>query len=270
MADSWTSPPDVELAPDRVSLRGRALAADVASEPRTGLRTTRWRVGLAGGLAAVLVLAVVGLGPNGGPGGPAAAQAMIEVEVSGGAYEIRFVELAEGTQQVEAELAALGLDVTLDFVAVSPSLVGSLVATAGGGAGEVYVVEPGGVPRLSIPIVFEPSLALTIGRPALPGEAYVSSPALGAEAPGEALHCAGVFNMPAAAAAAVLAERGLIAEWRNERNEVTEVGTGYVVNATPKTAGEVIMWTASQPLPADVRPDHVVEFLSSGCEGAQS
>jgi hypothetical protein len=146
------------------------------------------------------------------PGGTTRAQAAIEVQTSNGRYVIRLTRLAEDTATVEAELEALGLDVKIDFVPASPSVVGTLVAAMGGDGTEEFTPPSGPadpVPSISVPLEYDSQLTLYIARPAEAGEDYVTSRALGAESQGEALHGSHIFNMKVKEAIRVLQDRSL-------------------------------------------------------------
>lgn len=158
--------------------------------------------------------------PGDGPGSlprlggqRAASAAEIGVTTTEDFYEIVFVTLAEDSSQVEAELQALGLDVTVDFVPAPPSLEGHLVASeASEGADEVWeFTEPedfSGPAALHGPTGFTGALRLDVGRPAEDGEPFVSS-AISALHPGEALHCTDVEGMTVAEATSVIAAAGV-------------------------------------------------------------
>ncbi len=275
MSDLWETPPDRDLPSGRLAERREHLVLEIRQMERRetpispkGRRNWPLRVAMIGGAAAVVAFIVLGLGPRWGPGAPDVADARIEVQSTGDHYEIGFVQLGEDASRVEQELSALGLDVSLDFVPVSPSLEGSLVASAGGDGTERYSVDVAGVPTLRIPLDYGAALALTIGRPGVDGERYVSTPALGAEAPGEALHCSDIFSAGVAEASAILEERGLDAEWRNDKNEVRssdDLAGYFVVQTTPIERGKVLVWTAPEPLLPDPRPAEVIALLASGC-----
>ena len=233
---------------------------------RRRMTALKWVVA-AGMVVAVLALAATSIGDRLPFSGPSSAQAAIEVHAVDGWYEIRITELAEGTARIEQELRQLGLHVTFDFMPVSPSLEGTLVASAGGDGREQFEALTGitgSTPVVRVPVGYTSNLRLSIGRPAQPGEDYISSPALGAEAPGEALYGSHIFNMPVREALSLLKQRGLTAEWRDADNQVRpseELLNSYVTSAVPLAPGRVIIWTSPQPEMPDPRPPAVDEAL---------
>ena len=100
-------------------------------------------------------------------------------------------------------------------------------------------------------------------KAAKPGETYESADS--PFGPGEALHCAGVFNQPVSTAAPVVAAKGLTVEWRvgNSTTNLTSAPAGdYVVNGIPISSTTVMLMVQPTPLAANT-PD-LVE-ANAGC-----
>jgi len=166
-----------------------------------------------------------------------------------------------------AELAAHHLDITIQMRPVSPSLVGSVF----------YMDEPGTGPHLipitakgacdtpgggdicpvgvKIPAGFRGPAEIDFGRPARPGEQYVSTGS--AFAPGEAMHGMTIKGKTVAEVVAQLRARHVSVALYNEqgRNGYVNVhsapGGWYVYDAVPWAPGEVMLFvgpTARQPV----------------------
>lgn len=210
---------------------------------------------------------------DGEPQAPSAAA--IEATTTDGYYEIEIVTLAEDASQVESELEALGLDVSIDFVPVSPSLEGRLVVTDEPVDSQVEweYVEPddfGEPPTLRIPTNFDGTLRLHIGRPAEDGEAFISA-ATSALHPGEPLHCTDVEGMTVAEAAPVIAEAGVPVEYYDANGDGTRLlgdeipQDWYIVSTTP-VAGGVVQAELMATWPPDGRTAEYLAYLNDGCE----
>lgn len=85
------------------------------------------------------------------------------------------------------------------------TLTGGSCVTGGGGPGNCPI-------GLKIPRKFTGSGAITLGRPAKPGEAYESTNS--AFAPGESLHCSGLIGETVAAATPTLTARDITVRWQ--------------------------------------------------------
>ncbi len=111
-----------------------------ARAPRSRLRWTRRRLAMASAAVGVVAVAlVIGMTVLPGLPGSGTAQAAVKVQTVDGRYVIWFTKMAEDTKVVEDELASLGLDVKIDFVSASPSMVGTLVASDGGDGTEEFL-----------------------------------------------------------------------------------------------------------------------------------
>ncbi|MGP3964007.1 hypothetical protein ACTWPT_49385 [Nonomuraea sp. 3N208] len=169
-------------------------------EPAKTRRPHRWRRLVAGvvvtaGLAAA---AVVGPSVVAGIGGSATsyASSAIDIRQENGQWVARIKDpLAEHAEYAKA-FRAVGLDVDLQLVPVSPSFVGDLVRARPGPkpAGTFEGgLEPSGCKigeagchlAFRVPVGFEGDVRAQLGRPAEPGEVYLA--AATATMPGEVL-----------------------------------------------------------------------------------
>jgi hypothetical protein len=167
-------------------------------------------------------------------------------------YEIVFVTLAEDASDVEADLSQLGLDITIDFVPVSPSIEKQLVAMSSPAEGEnlpeFAYSDSGGPSRLLVPKTFDGSAALTIGRPAEDGEEFLSA-AVSAQMPGEALHCVLTETSTAREALPLLDGVEVEIEWRPDLTGEEYIGTipdryldWFVAATVPLAKGRVLVY----------------------------
>ena len=207
----------------RSILRAR-LADEAARGPEgrlLGRPHSRRRVRLLAGAAAALLaaVAVFALAVALRQAPPAAAA--VEFRTQGNYIVATVVDPYAAEQQLDAAFAAHGLNITLELVPVSPSMVGSVVymgsSARASDIGVLYSATkqaPGGpLPiGLRIPVDFKGQADIMLGRAARPGETYVS--AGDAFAPGEALHGSGLMGMRVSAALVKLNALGLSAEWR--------------------------------------------------------
>jgi hypothetical protein len=187
---------------------------------------------------------------------PAVAQ--IEVEQVDGFYEITIIELGEDTSRIESELESLGVDITFDFIPVSPSLEGDLVGVGAGGlASEIeQVIDPdtGQLTMLRVPVQWGGQGLVQLGRPAQSGETYVASAS--PLASGEALDdvtCGAIFNQPIQDVNQLLSDRGFDTDIRWDHEGVSESLTveeasGMLVVEVGYTAPDVIqVWVDTTP-----------------------
>jgi len=224
-----------------------------------------------------LIVSIVsfGVGPGEEPGslpqiGQPTAKAAIEIVETGDMYEIVFVTLAEDASDVEADLSQLGLDITIDFVPVSPSVENQLVAMSSPAEGvnlpEFAFSDSGGPSKLLVPKDFVGAASLTIGRPAEDGEEYVSA-AVSAQMPGEALHCVLIETMTAREALPLLDSVEVEIEWRPDLKDETYFGTvpdqyldWFVAATSPMAHGKVLVYLTE----ADFSEG--VTWWQSGCK----
>lgn len=233
------------------------------SKPTRPLTQSAERRSLRRAVAAIavtaLIVAIVSLGVTSGdePGslpqiGQSTAKAAIEIIETEVMYEIVFVTLAEDATDVAAELSQLGLDITIDFVPVSPSIENRLVAMSSPAEGEnlpEFADSDSGSPsKLLVPKDFDGSASLTIGRPADDSEEYLSA-AMSAQMPGEALHCVLIETRTAREALPLLDGVEVEIEWRPYRTGEAYFGTvpdqyldWYVAGTSPVAKGKVLVF----------------------------
>lgn len=228
-----------------------------------------WRPGiaLAAGLAvAVLVATTIGdAGTKVGPVnlGPASAQALSFT--TQGRFIVVIVRnpLADPARY-RAEFAAHHLNVKLQMVPVSPSLVGALVAFGGDSitqikpitaVGKCYTdggsnVCPVGV---RIPTNYAGSADLVFGRAAQPGEQYVSGGP--ATAPGEVTHGLRFKGRTVATVLALLRARHVtVPQYRWQTGNYAKVlrpdqvpASWHVYNAIPWAPGQILLFVGPNP-----------------------
>jgi hypothetical protein len=150
-----------------------------------------------------------------------------------------------------------GLDIKVNLLPVSPSVVGSVVYVGGSGSDGIQSIQSGacvtgggGCPvGLRIPRDFSGQADITLGRSARAGEGYASSAS--AFAPGEELHCSGLLGISSERAAAELRSRGISAEWQSRdggtRSAAAPNGS-YVWSADPLSPHHVVIFTRMEPL----------------------
>jgi hypothetical protein len=174
--------------------------------------------------------------------------------------------------RLKAAFVEHGLDITVNLVPVSPSLVGTVVYTSDNGGpsaiqplqgGRCVTAGGGCAIGLKIPATFTGKGYVTLGRPAKPEEAYESQAS--AFAPGEALHCSRLLGARVATALPVLQAHNLSVEWRENITERSSDGSSfghsqtdarppannYVWDANMMTPRSIMVWTAPTPWPAD-------------------
>jgi hypothetical protein len=194
---------DEELTGLHAGAAAQALLADVMAEPvHVPARTARVRPARRLVLAAAAVLAAttaVVAGPSliedGTGGATSYANSAIAVDREGGFFVARIKDpLADHARYAEA-FRAVGLDVDIALVPVSPKLVGQLIASGSGGTGEggntvvTDLVSAGPAPvdcpreparcTIIIRIAADSTgwMRFTVGRAARPGEAYTDGEA---------------------------------------------------------------------------------------------
>jgi hypothetical protein len=264
-----------------------ALRQDTVRRRR---KRARWL--LAGTAAAAVGLAVVfGLGPTGGPGSPPVgplrvdpASAKVTVRKTAGFYEIRLANVLADPEAVRQALRQRGLNVNIQFIPASPSLVDKEVAsyeTPGGDRRVRWTYRQAAsveydLVTVRVPLDYRGELGIAIGRRARPGEHYQSA-ALSAQLPGEALHCADVEGKRVRDILPVLQQRRLRARWHittptglfrtptGRFVPVERVLDWWVAGTTPWAPGEVMISAApDQPDLSRLSADHLA-LMHQGC-----
>ena len=237
-----------------------ALYEEITAQPvgrRRVLSLRRRRFALAAGAAASVVAAVTLIGAE-----PCTSQAAagIEFERREGHLIARVVDLRADPDAMRAAFREHGLDIDLELVPVSPSLVGEIVASSESDPGIQHLSDRArGCPEetrcgpigLRIPLGWDGEAEIVLGRKAEGSEGYVS--AGNAFAPGEALHCAtGIVGATVAAAQGVLDRRGLDAIWH-----VDEEIDGAVVGRIVESPAGIQDWVVSDAIPASAGSVHL-------------
>jgi len=165
----------------------------------------------------------------------------------------RITDPLAAAEQLTAAFEAHGLNIHVQTVPVSPSLVGTIVyndvdsisslqagtcLTGGGTSCEVGLV---------IPADFTGEANVAVGRAAAPDETYGSSAQV--FGPGEVLHCSGILGQPAASAVPILQGEALTGEWMADgtRTDDPNPPGGYIIGGTALSSSTVLLDVSSQP-----------------------
>lgn len=160
---------------------------------------------------------------------------------------------------LDAAFEAAGLHIVVTLLPVSPSLVGTIVytdvpfQTLTGGA---CTTEGGGIGAcpvgLKIPRNFTGQGAITLGRPARPGESYESTAS--AFAPGESLHCTDILGERVGTAVPELAADQITPRWHFAApgppvtpNDTPPPGGYFIIGGYPISSGVVALQTRATP-----------------------
>jgi len=174
---------------------------------------------------------------------------------SGGNIVAAITDPLAAASQLDAVFRSHGIDISVQVLPVSPSLVGSIVSVSSPTSVNIAPIHAGAclaggtqcVVRLVIPEGFHGPADVSVGRAAQPGEHYASAD--DSFGPGEALHCSGILNNTVRFATQALNAKGLTAEWRIEgvspSHDVNNPpASDYVVDGTPISATTVMLWIA--------------------------
>ncbi len=168
--------------------------------------------------------------------------------------------------QLDAAFAEQGLEITVNLIPVSPSIVGTVLYVGESGVGDQIkplqgghcLMGGGGCPiGIEVPRGFTGEGSITLGRSAKLGEHYESSASI--FAPGEPLHCSGLLGARVDTALPVLAADNLtVVQWREDvpdpsglsSHSVTDTQApvqNYIQDAELIEPGKVRVTTASTP-----------------------
>jgi hypothetical protein len=214
------------------------------------------RFGLAAAAASIVAaVALIGMEAFTAPAG-----AGIKFERQEGYLVASVVDLRADPDAMRAAFRDHGLDIQLELVPVSPSLVGEIVASSESDPGIEHLPDRArGCPEemrcgpigLRIPFGWDGEAEIVLGREARASESYLS--AGNAFAPGEALHCAtGVIGATVAAAREVVGRRRLQAIWH-----VDEKIDGVVVGRIVESPAGIEDWIVAHAIPASAGSVHV-------------
>ncbi len=267
-----------------------ALAAIVLRQPAPSSRGRRppqrrrsLRAGIAAVAAAAAVVAAVGLWPAAShPRHASRAPAdlrLIAFSVRHGTITALITDPFAAASQLTAVMRAHGLDITIQAVPVSPSLIGTIVYTDAPIIRTLWkpTCRVAGCPvGLVIPAGFTGRATIAVGRRARRGEGYESM--ADAFAPGEVLHCSGLQGEPVSAALPELRKLGLTASWwalsdpdfpgnpppSDSQGPRPERPSGYIVDGTPQSATKVSLDTLPA-LPRNPQFRQLVAGYNQGC-----
>jgi hypothetical protein len=253
----------------------RVAAVPSTAPPRRRPARRRWLIGIAAAAAAaVAALVATSLASPGqqiGPVsiGPPRAQALSFTR-QGGYLDVVVTNPLAAPATYRAEFAAHHLNMTLNLVPVSPSLVGTLVYMGDGGPGITTITSQGrcwtggggsACPvGVRIPLNFHGSASFTFGRAARPGEQYESTGLV--TAPGEVMHGLNYRGRTVPAVLAMLRTRHVsVPQYRYQSATGTPCGsmpphpipaTWRVYDADPWAPQQVLLWVgppAGAPTP---------------------
>jgi hypothetical protein len=252
---AWNPVRAEEMADAADSAAAATLLQRVLDQPITGharRRSTRHRLRAVAGVTAVAaaaaLVAVVLQRPSAprvtaNHHHPAPDMHLVSFTVRHGDIIARITDPDAAAGQLTAVFRAYGLNITVQAVPVSPSLVGTIVFSQ---VSVRSLWKPAcsltGCPvGLVIPANFTGSGGVVVGRAAQRGERYESMS--DSFAPGEALHCSGLAGQPVSAALPVLRTLGLRASWTelapNGKGHLERTPAGYIVDGSPISATQV-------------------------------
>lgn len=263
------------LAPDAgpgMTAGARELMDEIttaeAAAPEPGRR--RWKPRLAIPLIAAVAAAATVLGWLGPWGAPPAAA--LDIRQEDGFYVIEVKDLYADPDTYQAQLRAVGLNITLRVVPSSPGFVGQVFPTTEEGPEPRYLTEieqiqaPGecqkvdGCPiGIKIPVNFTIKADISLGREARPGEEVQSGGSFDQQ--GEPMHCVPYRNKTVAEVRGMLKERNLTIEKfaisdpskePGETKETTSVpDSWYVTGGYVSRGGQVGLFVFSEPEPQE-------------------
>jgi hypothetical protein len=260
---------DEELEPFARRSSAEVLFAEITSERAQRRRLVAGRLVRLAAAATAAIVAAAAIIVALDPASPAAGG--IAFERRTGYLIARVVDLRADPDEMRAAFRERGLDIDLELVPVSPSLVGEIVASSESAPGIDYLPDRArGCPQelrcgpigLRIPLGWEGEAQIVLGREPQASETYVS--AGDAFAPGEALQCAtGVLGATVRAAASVLDRRGVDAIWH-----VDEEIDGRVVDRMADSSEGIEDWIVIRVVPASAATVRVFAARSAPTEDA--
>lgn len=257
----------------RLELLGAIVGDSTAHMPphRAGRSSQRRRrplkLGLAGAATATAAAALVAALTAGSAVSPTPADAVSFRTASSGEIVATVTDPFAAQAQLNAAFAKQGLNITVNLVPVSPSIVGTVLYVGGSTAvsqiqslqGGHCLTGGGGCPiGLKIPKDFTGRGAITIGRPARRGEEYES--ATSAFAPGEPLHCSGLLGASVASATPALERDKLTMKWNEVESDPSNTSSttrtleqppthSYIWGAELSSPGHLTLTTEPTPWP---------------------
>lgn len=253
--DEWLSPAERDALLHEVMSVARPTRRARRRTTKTRRRRRQRLIPAAGALAAAAAVAVLVISSG---GETRSAPAVSFRDAADGQIIARVTNPLAAKQTLDAEFAAHDLNITVNLVPVSPSLVGTVVYISDtAGANAIAPLQNGSCVSgggacpigLKLPADFTGQGYITLGRAAQPGESYDST--VSAFAPGEALHCSGLLGARVSSASSVLQAHGLtVAQWRASKRVAARAPSGnYIWQIDPVSATTVRVWTEPTPPP---------------------
>ncbi len=220
-------------------------------------RQRRWPIAVAAVLAFVVVLGALTLRDT------RQVSADLEIVVDGNDLIVRLSNLDASRDEIEGAAAEFGLDLTIDEVPVGPTNVGRFVSSVASELPpelEPLDGQPDRFTGFRIPKNWSGEVALSLGRPARPGERWViPSDAL---ADGEPAGCMPLIGMTVSEASNLLAERDLSVRWlaiagaatTYSQDNTEPIKDWMVINAAATSPTDLVVQVTedgSWPFPAD-------------------
>ena len=261
---------DAHNGGEATTLLRRILAEPAEAEPAR--RHVAMRSLVAAGLAVVMLAAGgwVVLSRAHAPATRVRRTEAVLFSTRGDVVVARITDPSAATSELTAAFEAHGLNIHVNAVPASPSVVGTIVYTdapavrslqSGACVAGGFTCEVG----LVIPADFTGEANVTVGRAAAPGELYESSDDV--FGPGEVLHCSGIVGGTVSSAIPILQAKGLDVRW--DTSDATDVANppldGYVADGTALSSTGVLLDVVSAPLPdtSDMRKIEAAE--NQGC-----
>ena len=202
------------------------LAATFAiAATRCARRRERRRAITRAGVAIAVVVTAIGIGVQSYDTVPASAGVAISYE--DGFVQVLLVALEQDPEVIEDAARGAGLDVRVESSPTGPSRVGRFVGDVADSAyaNDVELVDGrhGSFAGFLVPVGWEGTLHLRVGRPAIAGEAYASF--TDATAPGEPFACLPIDTTTPAALSRLAQDAGVTLRWQviaSGRSEIVE------------------------------------------------
>lgn len=263
-----------ETSPQAQTLRIQVLNdTDTTREGTASRRRRPIMAGVAVAAAAALAIAIAVSDRQGGAGtpptsagqpskgAPGASVELVAFSKSGANVVARITDPFAAASQLDAAFHSHGIDISVQVLPVSPSLIGSIVYVGSPASVDIAPIHAGKclaggtqcTVGLVIPAGFHGPADVTVGRAARPGERYASAD--DSFGPGEALHCSGILNNPVSEATPALKSRGLSPEWRIEgvspsHDVKNPPANYYVADGTPISSNTVMLWVSRLRYPS--------------------